>query len=88
MSETGIWSGRPVYWNRETNLFLYFLQLRIGGLWTLGPHVGKLGLLGHLDHQECPQNLMPGSWKYRVESTWFLDQNIPMKCMEKPQVKL
>ena len=80
--KNGVWSDRPVYWSRDTDLFLYYLPMRVGGLWTLGPHIGELGILGHLGSVECPQDLVPGSWKYRVGATWFLDQHINMNCVE------
>ena len=83
----GVWSDRPVYWSRDTNLFLYYLPMRVGGLWTLGPHIGELGILGHLGNVECPQELGSGSWKYRVGATWFLDQHINMNCVDEKEVK-
>lgn len=79
---SGVWSDRPVYWSQTHNLFLYFLPLRVGGLWTIGPHIGELGLLGHLGLDDCPEGLESSSWKYRVGSSWFLDQNIKMNCLD------
>ena len=83
---SGVWSDKPVYWSQTHNLFLYFLPMRVGGLWTIGPHIGELGLLGHLGLDDCPQDLESSAWKYRVGTSWFLDQNIKMDCLDQQKV--
>ena len=40
-------------------------------------------MLGHLGHDDCPEDLVGGGWKYRVGSSWFLDQNIQTRCVNK-----
>ena len=72
-----------MYWSPGHSLFLHWVPLRVGGVWTIGPHIGELGVLGHLGHDDCPEDLVGGGWKYRVGSSWFLDQNIQTRCVNK-----
>ena len=81
----GEWAERPVYWSPGHNIFLHFVPLRVGGLWTVGPHIGEVGGLGHLGQGDCPEDLAPGGWKYRVGSAWLLDQNIKTRCLDSVQ---
>ena len=79
----GEWAERPVYWSPGHNIFLHFVPLRLGGgVWTIGPHVGEVGVLGHLGQGACPEDLEAGGWKYRVGSAWLLDQNIKTRCLD------
>ena len=86
----GEWAERPVYWSPGHNIFLHFVPLKVGGVWTIGPHIGEVGVLGHLGQGECPEDLAPGGWKYRVGSAWLLDQNIKTRCLDsaKEQVNI
>ena len=81
----GEWAERPVYWSPGHNIFLHFVPLRVGGVWTIGPHIGEVGVLGHLGQDDCPEDLAPGGWKYRVGSAWLLDQNIKTRCLDSVQ---
>ena len=49
------------------------------------PHIGEVGVLGHLGQGDCPEDLAPGGWKYRVGSAWLLDQNIKTRCLDSVQ---
>ena len=37
----GSWGDRPIYLDSLNNLFLYFLPMRVGGLWMIGDHCIK-----------------------------------------------
>ena len=81
----GEWAERPVYSSPGHNIFLHFVPLRVGGVWTIGSHIGEVGVLGHLGQGDCPEDLAPGGWKYRVGSAWLLDQNIKTRCLDTDQ---
>ena len=78
----GEWAERPVYWSPGHKIFLHFVPLRVGGVWTIGPHIGEVGVLGNLGQGDCPEDLAPGGWKYRVGSAWLIDQNIKTRCLD------
>ena len=78
----GEWAERPVYWSPGHKIFLHFVPLRVGGVWTIGPHIGEVGVLGNLGQSDCPEDLAPGGWKYRVGSAWLIDQNIKTRCLD------
>ena len=44
----GEWADRPIYWDSQRDLALYYLPIRLGGLWMVGPHIGEVGLLALL----------------------------------------
>ena len=83
----GEWAERPVYSSPDHDIFLHFVPLRVGGVWTIGAHIGEVGVLGHLGQGDCPEDLAPGGWKYRVGSAWLLDQNIKTRCLDREQVR-
>ena len=78
----GSWGDRPIYLDSLNNLFLYFLPMRVGGLWMIGPHIGEVGVLGHVGDVPCPADISSDSWQYRVGASWLLDQSIEMTCSQ------
>ena len=78
----GEWGERPLYWNKQSNIFLYYRPMRLGGLWMVGAHLGEVGVLAHLGDASCPTDIMAASWQYRVGTSWLLDQDLHIRCSQ------
>ena len=76
----GEWGQRALYWNKNTNIFLYYRPMRVGGLWMVGPHIGEVGVLAQVGEAGCPTDIRAGSWQYRVGSSWLVDQDLHIRC--------
>ena len=95
--EEGTYNNRSVYRTANTMdgipEYMYWMNLRRGGMWLIGPELGKGGggLLVRIPQSErlvCPNEAAMGAWRYySVTDGWQQDTSLTVICDDTPMCK-